>query len=45
MQFNNDGILQWVRQIAGPGDGDNVQGLAVGLTHLLVTGAADGSLF
>jgi len=44
MQFNSDGILQWTRQIAGPGDGDNVQGLAVGLTHLLVTGAADGSL-
>jgi hypothetical protein len=44
MQFDLDGKLQWTRQFGGSGDGDNVQGLAVGLTHLLVTGAADGAL-
>jgi len=44
MQFDLDGKLQWTRQFGGAGDGDNVQGLAVGLTHLLVTGAADGEL-
>ena len=44
MQFDLDGKLQWTRVIAGPGDGDNVQGLAVGLTQLLVTGAVDGAL-
>jgi beta-propeller repeat-containing protein len=44
MQFDRDGMLQWARQFGGAGDGDNVFGLAVGLTHLLVTGAADGEL-
>jgi len=44
MQFDRDGKLQWTRQIAGPGDNDTVGGLAVGLTHVLVTGAIDGAL-
>ena len=43
VQFTADGKQQWARQIAGPGD-SNVQGLAVGLDRLLVTGAVDGSL-
>src|SRR4030095_9176234 len=38
------GKLQWTRVISGPGDGDGVQGLAVSLTRLLVTGAIDGAL-
>src|SRR5262249_13930487 len=42
-KFDSSGTPQWARQIAGPGDG-NVQGLAVGLTHALVTGAIDGAL-
>jgi len=44
MQFDRDGAMQWVRQFGGDGDLDNVRGLAVGLTHLLVTGAANGPL-
>ena len=44
MQFDRSGMLQWARQFGGKGDGDNVFGLAVGLTHLIVTGAADGAL-
>ena len=44
MQFDRSGTLQWTRQFGGKGDGDNVFGLAVGLTHLIVTGAADGAL-
>ena len=43
IQFNADGKQLWVRQIGSSGDG-NVQGLAVGLDRLLVTGAIDGSL-
>lgn len=44
MQFSDDGKLQWVRQFGGPGDGDNVYGLSLSLTRLMVTGAADGAL-
>lgn len=43
MQFDSSGNPQWTRQF-GARDNDNVFGLAVGLTHLLVTGAADGPL-
>jgi hypothetical protein len=43
MQFDSTGNHQWTRQFGGR-DADNVFGLAVGLTHLLVTGAADGPL-
>lgn len=43
MQFDSTGNPQWTRQF-GARDNDNVFGLAVGLTYLLVTGAADGAL-
>jgi hypothetical protein len=43
LQFDRDGRQQWVRQFGGR-DADNVFGLAVGLSALLVTGAADGPL-
>ena len=43
MQFDGTGNPTWTRQF-GARDNDNVLGLAVGLTHLLVTGAADGAL-
>ena len=44
MQFDSGGNLQWTRQFGTTGGNNNAQGVAVGLTHLLVTGAADGAL-
>ena len=38
-----DGSMQWRRQFGGQ-DGDNVLGLAMELTHLIVAGAVDGPL-
>jgi hypothetical protein len=38
-----DGSRQWTRQFGGQ-DGDNVLGLTMGLTHLIVAGAVDGPL-
>lgn len=38
-----DGSMQWTRQFGGQ-DGDNVLGLTMGLTHVIVAGAVDGPL-
>ena len=39
-KFDSSGNIQWARQFGG-NDNDNVQGLYVGLTYVLVTGAVD----
>ena len=44
MQLDSLGKRQWTRQFGGVGDYDEIDGLAVGLTHLVVAGVADGAL-